>query len=232
MLTDDVLRFFRSSHKNLGLALAVFLLLISITGILLNHSQVLGLAEQSVPALIASRYYTDDEVLGFEVEGHYFFVLGDNLYADDVEIAQCEALKGVVNLEYQLVILCDGELLLFMPDYKLIERIGVAFGLPENIEGISAHEGKLLLSRDEGIFSFDTDSLLAESVSGVEPVWPERKSVPDSFVLGESISWQQFVLDLHSGMFLGGFGKLFADLLAIFIIVMTISGLVMRRVAR
>jgi len=37
------------------------------------------------------------------------------------------------------------------------------------------------------------------------------------------------VLDIHSGMFLGSSGKWFSDLLAVFIILIILSGLVMWR---
>ena len=41
------------------------------------------------------------------------------------------------------------------------------------------------------------------------------------------VSWEQFILDLHSGKLLGLYGVMFSDLLAVLLIFMSISGIMM-----
>jgi uncharacterized iron-regulated membrane protein len=66
-------------------------------------------------------------------------------------------------------------------------------------------------------------------VTTVVSNWPEKQTMPVNLLLNDSVSWQQFILDLHSGMFIGTAGKWLVDLVAIFVIGMAISGLVMWR---
>jgi len=73
---------------------------------------------------------------------------------------------------------------------------------------------------------FDIDTLeISKSDSIVEP--KAEIVVPQKLALGHSISWQQFILDLHSGIILGNMGKLFLDLVSLCLCGMAVSGIAM-----
>jgi len=228
-MEEKTLKFFRKSHRHVGIALAVFLLLVSVTGMLLNHTETLRLDHRFVPPFIAKQYYQNQTVAGFKLDEHYYYTLDKQLYADRVALTSCDTIQGIGRLPNQLAVLCDAELILLTPDHELIERIGVAYGLPVNLSRIAVQNDQLLLASDAEIFSFNTANLDAVKVTTVVRHWPERHTVPVDLLLNDSVSWQQFILDLHSGMFIGIAGKWLADLVAIFLIGMAISGLVMWR---
>ena len=229
MLKESTVRSLRKGHRNVGIFLVLFLLLVSVTGILLNHTESLHLSERSVPTFVARRYYQSQEVPGFELNTRYYYALGDVLYVDHQALTQCGEIKGVVEHAGQFVILCDAELAVFTEDHQMIERFGEVHGLPPNLNRLAVENKQLLLANDTEVFGFDTDTLESVPMTTAFNDWPETRKVPAHLLLKDSVSWQQFLLDLHSGMFIGTAGKWLADLVAIFIIGIAISGLVMWR---
>ena len=233
VLSDSAVALMRKSHRNLGIFLVIFLVLIAVTGILLNHTDFLKLDQRSVPAFIAARYYSDDangqEISGYKSDGKYFYVLAGTLYVNSQPIVDCQQLQGVVGLAGQTISLCDSELLLLTPDQQLIEVIGAVMGVPDNLVRLGVVDGQLLLQDPVSLFSFDLDTLQLQPTNIRLSGAPVRQAIPDSVLLAGSVSWQQFILDLHSGVFIGNSGKWLSDLVAVFVIVMAISGLVMWR---
>ncbi|HIG41135.1 MAG: PepSY domain-containing protein [bacterium] len=229
MLKESTVRSLRKGHRNVGIFLVLFLLLVSVTGILLNHTESLHLSERYVPAFVARRYYQSQEVHGFELNTRYYYTLGDLLYVDHQALTQCGEVKGVVEQAEQFVVLCDAELIVFTKDHQMIERFGEVHGLPPNLNRMAVDNKQLLLANDTEVFGFDTDTLESVLITTAFDDWPESGTVPAQLMLKDSVSWQQFLLDLHSGMFIGAAGKWLADLVAIFIVGVAISGLVMWR---
>ena len=224
-------KFLLKSHRLLGLFLIAFILLLSVTGIALNHTDSLGLSKHSVPGFIASRYYSGDAVLGFAYGERHVYALSGQLHIDRLAITSCKKIQGLVALDSELVVLCDGELLLFTPEFEFIERMGVALGLPDGVSGLAGlanADGWLALRLATGAVAFNPAQLetraLTEQVSYAGP-----GIVPTAKLEAEAISWQQFILDLHSGMFAGNAGKWLMDLVAILLIVMALSGFLMWR---
>ena len=56
----------KNLHRRLGMVVVLFLLLLTVTGVLLNHSEDMGLAEQPVSGFIGSMIYDLDNVSGVE----------------------------------------------------------------------------------------------------------------------------------------------------------------------
>ncbi len=237
-------RFLLKSHRLLGLFLIAFILLLSTTGIALNHTDALGLARLPAPDFIAARYYADIsniEVMGFKIKQQYFYALGGQLYINQLSVASCDVLQGAVAMQDQWAALCDGDLLFISPQLEFIERVGLAYGLPdltlgshalpESMLGVVLDKDKLgllILKTSRGNVSFDPLQLVTndytESITYAAPV-----RVPDKYLLTETISWQQFILDLHSGIFVGNIGKWWMDLVAILLMLMAFSGFFMWR---
>jgi len=51
-------------------------------------------------------------------------------------------------------------------------------------------------------------------------------------LLLQAIAWQQFMLDLHSGIYFGSWGVLFFDMVGFFVILIAVSCIVMWRKPR
>ena len=151
------------------------------------------------------------------------------MFRDSRRISTCSDLQAVLEFEQQIIVLCDSELLLFTANAELIERIDSSRGVPVGINAIHAEGEKFYVIAGSDWYEFDLwnfESRIDERKAVAEE---PLLAVPTSLLFKETISWQQFVLDVHSGAILGLQGKLFNDLIAMFIIFMAFSGIVLWR---
>lgn len=220
------LTFSQKLHRRIGVALALFVCLIAITGIALNHSDDIGLDKNYVPGWIARLYLGSNEVLGIQSSDQFFYSLGGNLFVDRTAISPCNRLQDWASLDDQEVALCDEELILLTPGFELIERVDGALGLPANITEIHSTGTEFLVLADSRWLSLDLMSLQpSPSPFDGQTSVVDWVSVPTEYLLGESVTWQQFILDVHSGVVIGLPGKLFTDLIGILLVLMVLSGL-------
>lgn len=218
----------RLAHRNAGIVLSVFLLLFVVTGLLLNHTTDLGLADRSVPGFLAARYYDVERVSGFVVEGKHFYRLGETLYLERTPVTVCAGdLSGAAATREGYALLCDGELAITTEDGELIERLGRAHGLPSGLEAIAGTESGALQIRVDGeIFGLSLDTLATEPVEA--PVqFPSPQAIDTEVLVGGTVSWEQFLLDLHSGKYVGRAGVWLWDLIGLFLVILAVSGVVM-----
>ena len=230
-MKDKPLRTFRKVHKYLGVFLALFLVMLAFTGILLNHTDSLDLSKRSIPTWLAAGYFSSAqaEVEGVEVQGQFFYALDGDLIIDHQRRAKCDNVVSASVLKQQWVILCPSELLLLNDKYELVERIGTALGLPQDVSAIASMGDQLVLKQSQGNSLFNLDTLEVKAYPSEFDGWSNPSTVPSDLLLSGVVSWQQFLLDIHSGAFGGLMGKLLADLVAIFIVGMAISGIIMWR---
>ncbi|MBK6288982.1 MAG: hypothetical protein IPF49_15370 [Gammaproteobacteria bacterium] len=98
-------------HRRAGLLAALFLLLMSLSGIVLNHGDDLALEQRFVASAWLRAIYgdTDSGWAAFRASGHW--VLGDQggrIFLDVREVARCNgALQGVVELAGMLLLGCE-----------------------------------------------------------------------------------------------------------------------------
>lgn len=219
---------FRITHKTVGILLALFIVFMSVSGVLLNHSTDLGLDQSYVPGNIASHYYTNNpSAMGLIIDDTEVYSFAGKVYFGSNEVTSCHSgLSGAVSVEEEIILLCENELLLFTPDGQLVERLGEAHGVPSSVAKIAAADGQLYLLGKDQVFSFDPANLdLHQATYPGE--WSSLESMPVDVLLADSVSWQQFILDLHSGRFFGSAGVWLGDLISLLLIGMVITGLVM-----
>jgi hypothetical protein len=226
-------------HRRIGLITALFILLLSLTGIILNHvSEINWLHEPVKNHWVLNAYGIQvPKPIAYQVGEQYVTSLGgEYFYLNDQESGYCRGrLKGAVLDRGLIVVACSDELVLLNSNNEVIERIGSAYGLPSPIE-VLGHCGESLCLRSErGEFLLNIDQLSWQLVGGEEE--PLQVATPVSLppeygrslirqFLGESLSWERVVLDLHSGR-LFGLGPWLMDIVALFLIVLAGSGVSM-----
>lgn len=223
-----VKRRLRLAHRNVGLVLSVFLLLFVVTGLMLNHTTNLGLADRDVPGFLAERYYDVEQVSGFVVDGKHFYRLGETIYLDRTPVTVCTGdLAGAAATPEGYAVLCGSELAIMTDEGELIERLGRAHGLPSGITAVAGSDsGTLQMMVDGEVFSLSLDTLAVEPAEA--PVtFPSRAPIDTAVLVDETVSWEQFVLDLHSGKYLGRAGVWLWDLIGLFVVMLALSGIVM-----
>ena len=222
-------------HKFTGIAVCVFLIHLSITGIFLNHTEELGLDEKyTASPLILGLYNISipSQEESFSVDNHFVSRFGNQVFLDNQPVFKSEVpIIGVVIFNQMLVIAIENGLVLLTEEGELIEKLTGSTGVPVNIQKLGALNNLLFLktsnqvweSNDEGQEWRVSNSNFNEWSN--EVVMPDEKTQQvESYFLGKGVSLEQFFLDLHNGNIIKGFGQWLLDIIAIFLLLISISG--------
>lgn len=225
-------------HRRLGLTAAVFVLLLAITGLALNHTDSLRLDERFVGAGWLLGWYGIEapaRAEGFRLEGSTVTRLGERVYLDDRLVEQdVDALSGAVSTDGFIIVAVDGELLLLTAAGDRVERLGREDGIPAGIRAVGTDaDGRLVVRTASGIYRADPQLLTWEpSGSASNAVrWPEPVA-PDPALLASLrqdylsniLTLERVLLDLHSGRILGRYGPWLMDAAAVLLLVLAVTG--------
>ena len=225
-------------HRRIGLVTALVVVLLSVTGLMLNHVGSIGGLHEPVRSLWLLKAYGIDAPTpkSYAAGNRYVTSLGsDYFYLDTEESAYCRgALKGAVAYSDMIVVACGDELVLLSERGEVVERIGSAYGLPAPVENLGLCSDALCLTSQAQRYQVNIDQLswlpVGDEISMTrsEPVTlpQEHERTLVQNYMGDSISWERVLLDLHSGRLLG-LGPWLMDIAALFLIMLAISGVSM-----
>ena len=212
------------------------LLWLSVTGLFLNHTDDLNLAESPLGAAWLLRAYGVDYVPATHLEmpsGRWLSQSGDYLYLDGERISVCfPGAFSAAPLEGDLwAVLCDQDLLLLTHTGQVLERLGASYGLPQPMSALGYCDAALCLQSGPDYFALDLDHLrwtaLKEAtftqVAPADAPGPVLEQITSRWVSRE-VNWERLMLDLHAGRVFG-MGPWLMDLVAILTIVLCFSGL-------
>lgn len=228
----------KNIHRRLGMIVVVFLILLTGTGVLLNHTEDMGLAELPVPGFIGSMIYDLDHVTrveAWQVNGQWLYTMNHKLYLDGTQIDYCDgSLIGAVKLKQMLLALCSRDLLILDHSGQLVEKVSGGDGIPSGVTALAASDDGLILQVDNGLRLFDLDRLESspwpKGAAAIE--WNNARPLPD-YLLDQlhvnvpEFNLERFIMDIHSGRILGSWRQLVMDLLAILILVLAVGGVAM-----
>jgi uncharacterized iron-regulated membrane protein len=221
-------------HRRIGAVIAIFLLMLSITGLLLNHTDQLRLAEKPVSSEWWLSLYGVEhpEIVSYSVGQQWLSHMGgNNLYLNEQVIAFCEQpFLGAVELSSMVAAVCSDSLLLLTPSGELIERIENVMGMNQSIQGLAISAGELLMKANNSWYQVDSFSMQLSPYEGSaqlvqSQVLPKQleQQLLQAFH-GDDIHWERFMLDLHSGRLFGLSGVVWMDLVALSLIWVAGSG--------
>lgn len=235
-------RLFVKWHRGVGICSALFVVLLSLTGIALNHSDSMALGKRQIaPWLSRLSYGVEPEPVyraEFELGSKSFslFAKSGLVYLQESPLLECERFLGVSALGDNYIVACEERLIWLNADHQVIDQFDLFSGLPDRMKSLGVLEERICVSAvdaqlyclDEG---FNLSDLQADTANEegahyvVSPVNPVPQSEVPSSLVSKTISTERFLLDLHAGRFLGRIGPLFMDLVAILFLVSAISGL-------
>ena len=236
-------------HHRVGAIISLFIILIASTGIALNHTDDLTLdAKRMTNPLILSLYGITfpNSSLHFRTQDHWLTLVGSRLYFDSQAISSCTALIGFSYIDSQYVAACENQLLLLTESGDVIESITESQGLPIPVtfmgvtSDTTSDKTYLKLATQKGHYLFDlaqfswmplSTNNMSTDKKNPDNKWsqPTQATNPnleaiESTYIGEGISVERFLLDIHSGRLFGFSGVIFNDLLAILLIFLALSG--------
>ncbi|WP_290537789.1 PepSY domain-containing protein [Alcanivorax sp.] len=229
-------RQWRRWHRWLGLLVAVPVLILSVTGVLLNHIDAFGWSNSPLPPMLARWYGAPVPVnlQGRQINGQWYAQTNERLFIGERDAFYCQSpFRGATSPRDLIIVGCGDELLLLNEAGQAIERVGSAFGVPAFSE-LGTIDGKLALKTPDGLVRFDVDHLISERVDP-QSQWQPSTLVPLPSALADqirsqsvppSLNWQRLLLDLHAGRVLGFAGQLLMDLAALMLSILAVTGTV------
>ncbi|HKK16507.1 MAG TPA: PepSY domain-containing protein [Gammaproteobacteria bacterium] len=228
--------FIHKWHRRLGIISALFVILLVITGLLLNHTGVLQLKDHFVQNRLLLNLYNinpAEKPLGFRVEQYWISLIGERLYLDGTEINDgVDNLFGAVNQDSMIVVAFDGQLLLVTPRGQIVERLTDTQGVPAGMRAIGkAADGSLVIRGSHGDYQVNLDNLDWHEENEIDASWSTPSAIPaDKLAVllelyrGKGLPLERVILDLHSGRFLGNWGVYIIDAAAILFLLLAVSG--------
>lgn len=224
-------------HRRAGVLACVLLLMLAVTGLALNHSQGLRLAERTVGWDWPYALYGPSAAgawTGFAVGDAWLLQGGEGrLFLDTREVGRCDGrLVGALVLDAMILVACERELQLLTPDGQRIDALSATAGLAVPVSGLALH-GRAALALAGGRWQrFDADAMGLAEVGdiGPQPLVPGAPPQALLHALGRAsgwLHWERFLLDLHSGRLFGRAGVLLVDAGGVLSLVLALSGIVM-----
>lgn len=245
---------FKRWHRRMGIASALFILLLAVTGLLLNHTHDWGLDSATITAPRLLSWYgikQPDELKSYALGEHFVSQVGDEVFVGTREIAHCGAeIKGAIKLPNPelLVIACENDLLLLTASLELVERLGGAHAVPAPIRRLGLLNETLIVATDRANFRADLDhlqwrpfdpptgsnSVNAEAHEERTIRWSEAVKTPAALqdilpkhFVGEGVSIERLLLDIHSGRIVGAWGIYLVDIMALVFTLLALTGIVL-----
>lgn len=237
-----LVKFCRPWHRRLGCVSALLVILVSLTGILINHSHQLSLDKHGVEQQWLLDHYgikapSNSEVFSLSPSlastDNLLWLAGEQVLEANGPIISALAYQGM------LVAIDSDTLYLVSMQGELLEKQGSATGLPANLSALAISPGtehsQLWLNSSHGQFVADAELISWQSATPTQPLaWSNTLNTAQSHKLIETLtlrarashlSWERVLLDIHSGRIIGISGPWLMDLVALSLIFMTLSGL-------
>ena len=227
----------RTWHRRVGLVIAALVAVLAITGVLLNHSDRLGLDRTDIVTGWVVDWYgltPVEDPVHFRAGNNWVSWIDGAVYANGRRVGEARGTpRGALEFDSLVAMATSEAVIVFTNNGELVERLGAAF-LPGAITrvGSPASQDQIVIRTLEGQFASDSD-LLTWVPFEREVVWSEPDT-PDTEVLegqlaayrGQGLPLSRVLLDLHSGRLFGSVGAAVMDAAAILLLVLVVTGIV------
>lgn len=221
-------------HRYAGMTAAMFMAVLAVTGLALNHTTALGLDRRTMETTALLRWYgipAPSEAVGFAVAEHWITQLGRRVYWDERELtADAGRLVGAVALDGYVAAGFETQLLLLTRDGRLVERLDETTGLPVPLQRLAADGARFAVRANHRDYLADFEALEWRAAS-FDGTWARPAAMPAELLKtlqarerGASLTLERVVLDIHSGRILGPLGPVLMDAAAALILVLTATG--------
>lgn len=231
--------FLQRWHKRVGLTAALIVVMLVVTGILLNHTTELELEKRYVKSgwiLDWYRIAPDKPASSFKAGENIITLMGDRLYLNTSEIqSSVQQLHGAVKINELFIAGIDSRLILIDATGQLIEQLDGVDGVPSGMRQLGIdQEQQLIIRAAHGDYRLDLDEITWEEEDEIEADWSEPFSISVSLerqlleqYRGKGLPVERVMLDLHSGRILGEWGVWIIDLAALMMLILAMSGFLM-----
>ena len=223
-------------HRYIGLTSALFVILLALTGLLLNHTEDLALDSRHAESGLLLNWYgikSPDSMITYPAGPITVTEMGTQIYWNTTPIPQAATpLMGAVVAHDLVIIGVEGQLLLFTPGGELIERLDNTSGVPAGVQSLGLDTaGDLVVRTAHGIYRADSSILHWRETADNSIKWtvpappaPALRATLQQAYRGAGLTLERVLLDIHSGRILGSRGIYLVDTAALLFLVLATSG--------
>jgi hypothetical protein len=226
-------------HRRMGLISALFLMLLSLTGLVLHYSVGLRLDSRFIDSRALVSWYgieLPEFSASFAAADRRLSQLENRLFFDSTALpGNFPPLRGLAPTDFGFAAASSNQLILLTDEGDIVEVLDADYGVPAPIERLASNaDGELYLEVGSDIWQADPDSLQFQALvtAPATLVWSEASVVPDNLqqqILADYaaslITWERLLLDIHSGRILGNLGVILVDVMAILFFLMAATGI-------
>ena len=223
-------------HRTVGFIATIFILVLVVSGLVLNHAGDLKLDRIYIGnEMILDWYGIAPQRLpvSYQAGSHRVTQIDNRLYLDVDEIqGNPEVLRGVVSSGQFMALAFSSSIYLITGQGDLIEKITREQGLPADLHAIGlGRDGEILIQSGHTVLCSDMDLQTWRQCRNGGVYWSASDRLPGDLektlirkYRGKGLSLEKLLVDLHSGRIFGGVGVYLIDVSAIIFIILAMSG--------
>jgi hypothetical protein len=230
-----LIRYLREWHRRLGIFAAFFLIFLSLTGIALNHTTLFSLSHQSISTPWLLSHYGIKPAVDVRFYQQKNWLVTDQLVwlKDKLVFESDETVVSLAKFQSYTLLATRSQLILLTENGEIVDKLDSSTGLPVAISALSVTDNHIVLKAADGYYQSDSDfidwkkvqTLIKPSWIANEPVTQAELAVAQRQFQSQFLNWERVILDAHSGRLFGDVGVLFMDMVAFFLILLSISGI-------
>ena len=207
----------RNLHRTLGAITVSFLLILAITGLLLNHTSDLKLDQRHITWPWVLEHYGLDSVeadVSYQLGRTSVSQFDEQVFVDAIPVYRSQqAILGGIRNDDLLILATRNNLLLFTLEGEFIEQMGEEAGIPSQIQNIGLYHGDPVLQTREGMRRADFMLEQWEHITLPAVSWSQQQDLPENidqqlaeYFYGKGISVERLILDIHNGHIVDKYG--------------------------
>lgn len=225
-------------HRYTGITVSLFVIVLSVTGLLLNFSNALKLNTSHVSTSWLLNHYNigDFPVTSFQTKQQLVSQASEYIYLDGrYALHLQENLVGAIDISSSFILLAtQSSLVVIDHDGQIIDEIGKYTGLPESPLGISATTNGNPVIRGVNTYWKGSKEISAwQPLKGPHPKWVASTPTPEFIntaiqhhARSHEINIERVLLDLHSGRLIGTWGQNLMSLSALLLLILAATGII------
>lgn len=228
-------RLFRVWHRRVGLISSVFLLWIAVTGLVLNHTDDLGLNGPSRWGGLAEwlGISVGCDARAWPVSGRVIVVCENGLYWDDRRVTEISTVHAVAELAPWVVVHNPDGIWVFDDRGRVVDQLTAP--APLALDALRIGPTGVFVQSGLGLWRLDPELLEWQALDSDQPALerPVAMDLDEQSIArasrrasGYALSWTKLLQELHSGRVLKPLGPLMLDLSALALILLAILGIV------
>jgi len=218
-------------HRHIGFAISLVLIMLSITGIALNHTTELKLDQHFIKSPSLLNWYgiqASSNTKSFAINNHWLTQLEQTIYLNKQPIFSSDKplIGAIINTDF-IVAAFSNQLMLLTLEGDLIEIIN-----RPTLERIGTQGNSIFIQSQQQLYKSSDQLLSWQKIEQTTINWSSAKALPTAMknVLQQQsreqiLDYERLILDIHSGRFFGQYGVYFIDFSGILLIFLSISGM-------